>query len=67
MQLNIELTSGENVECTRVIPETVVPTNVVKLDRNSSSCTRQNGDSLNLETLLASELARVYLVVSNQL
>jgi len=67
LQLNIELVSGENFECTRVIPSNVVLADVVKLDRTSSSCTRENGNSFNLETLLASELARVYLVVSNQL
>jgi hypothetical protein len=63
LQVSFELISGQNFECARTIPDAVTLTDIVKIT-NSNTCTWENGGTLSLETIQASELARIYLVVS---
>jgi hypothetical protein len=61
LQVNIELSSGETFECETTIPDPVALTDLVRL--NASGC-KNDGDTSRLDRILASELARIYLVVS---
>jgi hypothetical protein len=61
LQVNIELSSGETFECETSIPDPVALTDFVRL--NASAC-KNDGDTSRLDRILASELARIYLVVS---
>jgi hypothetical protein len=57
-------------QCVKTISNTVIPTDVVKFESGSNECTKYsgwggaNGTTLDIGTIVASDLARINLIVT---
>jgi hypothetical protein len=67
---NASANANATFQCATTIPNTVIPTDIVKFESCSSECTKysgwggSNGSVLDIGIIVASDLARISLIVT---
>ena len=67
---NASANANATFQCAKTIPNTVIPTDIVKFESGSSECTKysgwggSNGSVLDIGIIVASDLARISLIVT---